>query len=738
MFRGILLSFAERRIIEMEMMGELYYERGRKFFELEQYEQAIEDWVHAYELDYNKELILNNIYQCFVLPNDLEFKKNYEINNDGFTTVFYDECALDFIPVSEEKFYIYDKDKDRFQGTICLKETVLQGNKIEFNSILYTDTWDIRDIVSDMEKQLYGMVYLLLNELESKFVSFFKLPSFKELYMGKVVLFHDISSMNKFFLEHEKFYFPKKMITADSLKYADIMRHIQNEKNVGLNSETGRNLLFLKGQSQYGASRRMIEDMATSFQKVGYNTLVLDGLQESFGQQLMVASEKYKFDAVITFNAMFIETECIRKLGKKFCTIMGDHPLWHGERLRAADQNTIIWYGDQHDVDYVKRYYPNVGRVDLCFGSSTFLEGEKVYSNRKYDVVFTGGYSRPEIIYKQICETYSGVVLNVVKSFIEILVRCPDKTYEGALKETLDLYEVHDIEDADFIELAEEFCLVNKYVRAYFRDKIIRTIIQSGIKIHISGNGWEEFESEYRDNLIIEKNDWYTAKKMIANAKISLNIMPWFKAGLHDRSVTSLLSGAVLLTDSSEYIEKQFQDMENIAIFHLDKLDELPEKIKFLLSHEEVAREIAENGYNLAIKEYTWDIRVKQMDQILKEELNQQIEGTQEGHALLLDLEVTQREMSVKDVLIELQEIEEILDSFQSNEAVGLTDYQYYVNRLKNATCRIVSYFPDVEVGMYVWNIITNLHDPIPPYILELIRMQAAWLIKVITVDCLK
>lgn len=719
----------------MENLGQLYYERGVLYFELEQYEQAVDEWIQAYELGYNKEIILEHFYQCFILPNQEEFEKNYQRNNNGFTSLSYDDCLLDFIPVNEAKFYIYDCEEDQFKGYILLEQTPLQGVKLEFSSVLYTDTWDIREIAADLEKKNYGLVYLVLGELESKFISFFKLPLFRELYMEKMMVFHDFQSMQSFLLEHEEYYHPKKLVTLDSSKYMEMLCDIQKTKQFKTDNVSMKNLLFLRGFSQYGVLRRMIENTAASFRKAGYNTLIIDLCQESAGKQLFVAKEKYEFDAVIAWNAMGIEIEKVRKIGKKFCAIMGDHPIWHQERLQFADKDTIVWYGDWNDVDYVRKYYPNVGRVEFGETSADYIEGEKTYPERKYDLVFVGGYNKPEEVYDQICHMYRGNVLEFVKDFIKELVENPHETYEAALAKTWENYGLENIEDEKFNEIASEFALVNRYIRAYFRDKIIREIIEHDIVIHVSGNGWNDFESEYKHNIVIEHSDWYTAAKMLANAKISLNIMPWFKAGFHDRAIKSMMSGTLLLTDSSEYIEKKLQNMENVVIYQLDQLEALPEIIKYLLSHEEIAEKIAQMGYEFAKDEFSLKKSAAWMTRVLKEELNDTQELVSEGCELSVADEIPRKEIA-KDLLCELKEIEEVLNTFPSNNMIRAKDYHYCVSKLKKVTLQIVLKYPEIDVDIDAWNSISNISDPVPAYIPEMIGMQIANLVKSILWYC--
>lgn len=70
----------------------------------------------------------------------------------------------------------------------------------------------------------------------------------------------------------------------------------------------------------------------------------------------------------------------------------------------------------------------------------------------------------------------------------------------------------------------------------------------------------------------------------MADAKIVMNFMPWFKDGSHERIYNSMLNGAVCLTDPSLFLEKYHKDMDTIAYFHLNDPEEASDKIDLLLS----------------------------------------------------------------------------------------------------------------------------------------------------------
>lgn len=227
----------------MGNLGEAYYNLGTELFEVGYYEQAVEYFIQAYELGYEREQILENLYACFILPNEQEFRNNYRHNAEKIVQMPFEECALDFIPVSEKRFYIFDKEQLKFSGVFELEEKPVQGRVEEFSSILYTDTWDIREILPNMKERKWSQIYIVLNEMESKFVSFFKLPDFKELYLGNIVLFKNTELMYEFFEQNDSFYLPKKVVTTEAEKYFKLINELHMKRLHNIKHD--RNNIFL-------------------------------------------------------------------------------------------------------------------------------------------------------------------------------------------------------------------------------------------------------------------------------------------------------------------------------------------------------------------------------------------------------------------------------------------------------------------------------------------------------------
>lgn len=95
--------------------------------------------------------------------------------------------------------------------------------------------------------------------------------------------------------------------------------------------------------------------------------------------------------------------------------------------------------------------------------------------------------------------------------------------------------------------------------------------------------------------------------RAMGDAKISLNIMPWFKEGAHDRVYSGMLSGSVVLSDRSRYMDETIK--EGVCFFDLKEPESLLRKTDEILNQEERSRKIAQEGRAYAEKQHTWEER---------------------------------------------------------------------------------------------------------------------------------
>ena len=155
---------------------------------------------------------------------------------------------------------------------------------------------------------------------------------------------------------------------------------------------------------------------------------------------------------------------------------------------------------------------------------------------------------------------------------------------------------------------------IDAYIRFYFREKIIKTLVDHKINVHCVGKGWNRLQCKHPEYLTFEEGQLSKGcLERIANAKISLNIMPWFKDGAHDRVFNSMANGAVCVTDTNRYLCCELTDRENVIFYDLSNIEALPDLVNSILQNPKKAKKIARNAYTLTMRKHTWANRANDL-----------------------------------------------------------------------------------------------------------------------------
>ena len=145
-------------------------------------------------------------------------------------------------------------------------------------------------------------------------------------------------------------------------------------------------------------------------------------------------------------------------------------------------------------------------------------------------------------------------------------------------------------------------------IRMYQRERVVTVIAESGLELYLLGRGWENHPAIHYPNVhrIDDRIPYGETLAYMANAKINLNVMPWFKAGTHDRIFNTLLRHSLPLTDSSAWIDENFVDGQDIVLYDLKHLEFLPDIAHRMLEDITLAESIIQNGYRKVSENLTW------------------------------------------------------------------------------------------------------------------------------------
>lgn len=375
--------------------------------------------------------------------------------------------------------------------------------------------------------------------------------------------------------------------------------------------------------------------MAGEFQKLGYAVFFYDLKQEESSAGKLRKFIRPRETVLVTFNFQGLEKEAgVYREGIGYLwdtyhipcyNIAADHPYFYDDRLKDLPEKYRHISIDRRQKAYFEEFYPEyVSRGFLPLAGTGLRQGEDEAKTGKagaqgdaeqaapcYDVILTGNYTKLsffEPYINWINEEYAAFYRGIIDDLLEH----PACTVEEVALAHCEREMGKEPNDQLRIAL-HKMIFIDLYVRNYWRGKAVRTLVNAGIPVHVVGKGWEELEDVRHPECLKlhSQTASVTCLEMLADAKVSLNVMPWFKDGAHDRVFNSILNGAVCVTDPSCYLEEELHEGEGVCYVALQDMDALPEKVKDLLQNDSGRNEIVQRGRAIVEQKHTWVQRAK-------------------------------------------------------------------------------------------------------------------------------
>ncbi len=364
------------------------------------------------------------------------------------------------------------------------------------------------------------------------------------------------------------------------------------------------------------------------FQTLGFSTFLYDQKNEEESSLALARFTGWSDSILVTFNFEGIQEVTLydgnghslwEKRDIPLVNIAVDHPFFYPHFLSEKRKNFYEISIDRYHMQYMKEYYPDIhGNYFLPLGGTSLFPDNNYppLSNRSYDVVFTGNFTPKETFdchIERLGEEYA----TFYRTMIDELIQNPELPDEMVMEKHLKK-EFPDISKKELSESISNMIFIDTYIRFYFREKVVQTLVDAGIHVHCVGFGWEKLSCKHPKNLTYEGNTLsLDCLKRISDAKFSLNVMPWFKDGAHDRVFNAMANGSICITDHSKYLDEILTDCENAVFYDLKEIERLPEKINALLQNPEKMESIAQKGYRLTLENHTWIKRAETLYHML-------------------------------------------------------------------------------------------------------------------------
>lgn len=449
-------------------------------------------------------------------------------------------------------------------------------------------------------------------------------------------------------------------------------------------------ILVARIQSQYNALGVFEEELIRNWENMG---MVVSSL-EDYSEEGLKQAAKQEYDFIFAMNGAVFSLEGV--VGKYFqipvYAYYVDHPLHVDPRMKSSDrQYCILTDGDFKG--YVDRHYHFLHETEVIMQAG--VEGKyskKPFAQRKYPVVFCGSYRDYHAVLDKINE-YEKSFRIFLHFMIDEALKNPVLTMEEIYNRTLEHFQLP-LSEEEYTEFLFECQEVEIYLRGYYRAMVVKQVIESGIPVEVYGDGWEELDCSRKDLLHCHAPiDYREMLDVFADAQMVLNVMPWAKAGFHDRIACAMLNGALVISDETAYMRKQQLDGEKLVLYSLNALTALPEKVAYYLEHVDEAEKIARNGYEWAKENHTWENRADQFRQLFGKNENL---GIREEYMMSEEKAVFDIFMELKDVFELWQKYLSVMFRFQEI-GIGKLDKEFLLDFL-NQVEELARYTAELKV----------------------------------------
>ncbi len=296
--------------------------------------------------------------------------------------------------------------------------------------------------------------------------------------------------------------------------------------------------------------------------------------------------------------------------------ILVDHPYWYHDILMRTPQVGVVLTIDRKHSQYVERFYPHIPFTGFLPHGGACAEGElKPVAERTIDVLYAGSlYADYAVSQKPDFARFPFPAEKICQDSIAWLFAHPEDTIESVVEGQLLQNDVV-LSDEELRQFISSCVYIERVVSSYYREKVVGAVAKAGISITLYGDGWSDCDwirlpnVSYGGRISPEE----VLKKM-EDSKIVLNTMPWFKDGSHERIFNAMLRGAVVVSETSVYLDEILPD--NVWVpFTLsqESLAALPKRMSELLSDKERLQSIASEGYRLAASKHTWQARAQEL-----------------------------------------------------------------------------------------------------------------------------
>lgn len=659
------------------------------FSGIHEHEQALDTYVkcyqHSLQTEEFKKRILEYVWSTYYKPNETVFKTIYEKNltylkayehNYLHDLPAFDELPYFFIPASEDKFFVYDKENRQFMSTVCLERSVEDSNDHSNCVVLIINTFAVsflENLIHKTALKTYDLnsakapIYLIWEDTTLRYLHLSAVDYSYLIRKGSLVFFDSHAeggAFVHFLLDHQAI-IPNQIIGDEKLLGAvnQVIRKVTSFRNRDYESNLAEVKSIYRSidrryyQSLFKESPEKIRILflASRFsQFVQFCTRDLMQACRELGMTCELFTDKSEIHRALDPALIEKITEFKPNIIFRINFLKSDYPIlprnimfisWfqdpciqinsqeHAKKFLECDYDFIFSYSKTWEKEMRQAGYPQepiffqvVPVNDQLFYPRKITPEEIEHYGSEVAVVGNNNKDPERLLAEWIIATIARLDSKIAKQqAATTLLRIYDTLQKiiekGELIATRDQCRqvifnfckntAVTLNEEQFENLAEQFYLNMSY--GLHRKIAYRKIIDAGIPLKIWGRYWED--TEFRPFAMGQVSHGDELAKVYSGTKIVIGNCSLVTA--HYRVYEALCCGALCLVRNipPEYdlcdIRDYLTDGQEVVFY--DDEDDLIEKIRYYLQHEEERLKIVRNGQKRIKEILTYRVMVENM-----------------------------------------------------------------------------------------------------------------------------
>jgi hypothetical protein len=369
--------------------------------------------------------------------------------------------------------------------------------------------------------------------------------------------------------------------------------------------------LLVKAQSQYGALRLHVDQLADALRAMGEDVRVVDAMA-LFGTAAYVCAVVVDgADCVLTLGGVYGQEygPVFKKFGITFVSLYVDNPVHHLPRLEPPECQYVAFFLDRTHQAFMQamddtRAFAHIGFLPPganALAGSVDVSRE-AYGERDIPILFSGTYrGEPE-------RTWLGMptpVSNLLNAVAERMVADGSLWIGAALRDALDV---------GGIKLTPEFLrttapvlrFVQLFAEAYHRNAFLDVVGSAGVAMQTVGKGWGPLCERYRSFSYLGEGSFEETLDLLRRTRVVINVNNGFVSGGHERVFAAMAAGAAVFSEASLFYDEVFVDGEDMLTFKTPVQPEVAARLQHLAHDLDLGAKIAANGHAKPRAHHMW------------------------------------------------------------------------------------------------------------------------------------